>query len=83
MMNPRDKYNHDPQYHILVDFMIHEIERCNYTPSEMREAAVLACILYEQYIIRDYHLELNKETKEALDILHFWVEKKEEEDGNN
>jgi len=48
-MTPREKYNNDPDYCALVKMMVHFIEGCKYTPSEMREAAVLASIIYEQH----------------------------------
>jgi len=43
-----DRYYNDPQFHALVDMMVSHIINCKYTPSEMREAAILASIKYEQ-----------------------------------
>ena len=48
MMTPKEKYMNDVQYRVLVDTLLAHIEKCLYTPSEMREAAILACILYEE-----------------------------------
>lgn len=48
MENPREKYLNDNMYRKLVDVMVDQIDQCNYTPSEMREAAVLASIIYEE-----------------------------------
>ena len=42
MKTPREKYMNDPQYHELVNALEHFIERTQFTPSELREAAVLA-----------------------------------------
>lgn len=47
MKSPRDKYMHDPAYAQLVNILTDFIERAEYTPSELREACILACINYE------------------------------------
>lgn len=47
MKTPREKYMNDPEYHSLVQVLESFIERAQFTPSELREAAVLACINYE------------------------------------
>jgi hypothetical protein len=44
---PREKYENDVDYHNLVDLLESFIEKCELTPSEIREAAMLACIHYE------------------------------------
>ena len=47
MKTPEQKYMYDPDYHMLVDLLESFIYRNQYTPSEMREAAMFACIKYE------------------------------------
>jgi hypothetical protein len=47
-MTPRDRYNSDAHFKRLVDTMIQFIVDCQYTPSEMRDASLLASIIYEQ-----------------------------------
>lgn len=47
MKTPEKKYYSDPHYRLLVDQMLHQIRKAKYTPSEMREAAIYASILYE------------------------------------
>jgi hypothetical protein len=47
MKTPKEKYLNDPEYRALVDMMENFIERAQFTPSEMREAAVFACVNYE------------------------------------
>lgn len=54
MMTLRDKYQNDSHFHALVDLMAAQIEQCNFTPSEMREAAILASIIYEENNLRSY-----------------------------
>jgi hypothetical protein len=49
---PREKYLNDPHYHALVNSLRALIEKCEMTPSEVREAAILACILYEENTVR-------------------------------
>lgn len=50
---PREKYMNDPEYHQLVCMLESFVERGHYTPSEMREAVVLACINYEMRHVRE------------------------------
>lgn len=53
MKTPRDKFMNDPEYHQLVVLLESFIERAQFTPSELREAAVLACINYEMRNVRE------------------------------
>lgn len=53
MKTPREKYMNDPEYHNLVNMLESFIERAHFSPSEMREACVLACINYEMRHIRE------------------------------
>lgn len=76
MKSPRDKYQNDNHYHALVDMMVAHIHQCNYTPSEMREAAILASIIYEQTIIRRYDFPTTpKAIEDALKITEEWIDK--------
>ncbi len=47
MMNMRDRYRDDPLFHRLVDTLVMSIEQGLLTPTETREAAMLAQIMYE------------------------------------
>lgn len=47
MKTPKEKYRNDPEYHQLVNMLESFIERAKFTPSELREAAILASINYE------------------------------------
>ena len=48
MKTPREKYQNDPTYKSLVDALVQHIMAARVTPSEVREAALLACIIYEE-----------------------------------
>lgn len=47
MMPMRERYEHDPMFRTIVDTLTACIERGQLTPTETREAAMLAQILYE------------------------------------
>lgn len=53
MKTPREKYMNDPDYHNLVNTLEQLIEQAGFTPSELREACVLASINYEMRYIRE------------------------------
>tara|TARA_Y100000815_G_C13265771_1_gene471050 strand:- start:147 stop:380 length:234 start_codon:yes stop_codon:yes gene_type:complete len=67
MKSPREKYMNDPEYHQLVHFLEGQIERARFTPSELREACILACINYEMRHVRQSAID--PRTEEALRIL--------------
>ena len=43
-----ESYLRDPIYKNMVDCMYEAIESLHLTPSEMREASMLACIMFEE-----------------------------------
>jgi len=48
MISPDEKYRRDTQYRMLVDAMEAMIHQAQFTPSEIREAAIYAAIRYER-----------------------------------
>lgn len=52
MMDVRERYRSDPQFNKLVKVLLDEIRVLNFTPTEIREAAMLAQIIYEREMPR-------------------------------
>ena len=74
MKTPREKYQNDPDYKMFVDSMVAMIDQCQYTPSEMREMAVLASIIYEEINIkRMYVPHFPEHVLKKLEELDKWV----------
>lgn len=73
MRTIREKYLNDTDFHTLVDMMVYHIEIANYTPSEMRQAAILASIIYEEMRInpRSYILPT---IEKNLEEIHKWLD---------
>ena len=67
MKTPKEKYLNDPQYNHLVNMLESLIESAKFTPSELREACVLASINYEMRHIRD--MQIDPRVEESLRIL--------------
>lgn len=51
LQKAREAYRNDPQYHNLVELLIHQIETLQMSPSEIREAAMFACLMLEERTI--------------------------------
>lgn len=47
MISPEQRYLSDPHFKVLVDTMVAYIQEAKFTPSELREAAIFAAIIYE------------------------------------
>lgn len=54
---PEVRYQHDTAFKNLVDVLHHFIQKAEFTPTEIREAALLACIHYESYQVRRIYLD--------------------------
>ncbi len=71
MKTPKEKYKNDPAYKNCVDMMEHMMHTAQFTPSEMREMAVLASIHHEmRYGVRHYTVPSN--VSRAFDTLLKW-----------
>jgi hypothetical protein len=47
-MDIRERYQTDSHFHAMVDMMLAAIKQARFTPTEIREAAMLAQIIYEE-----------------------------------
>jgi hypothetical protein len=73
MDTPKDRYQRDNHFRALVDMMVDNIHQCNYTPSEMRDAAILASIIHEETAIRKIVVpDIPKAVEECLGALRKW-----------
>ena len=68
METPIEKYHGDKNYRSLVDTLEALINQAEFTPSEIREACVLACILHEQYR-RSRPVVISAEAARAMEVL--------------
>ncbi len=68
MKTPNEKYANDPSYRHLVDMLEALIHQAEFTPSEIREACMLACIRYEHYR-RIGPVVISAEAAGAMEIL--------------
>ena len=67
MQTPREKYQNDAEYNQLVTLLEGFIEQARFTPSELREACMLASINYEMRMPQRYLVDT--ETLRAIDVL--------------
>lgn len=75
MKTPKEKYYHDPHYRAFVDTLVSYIHQAKYTPSEVREAAILACIIYEENNIHKHLIKDFSRVDLVLKELETWLEK--------
>lgn len=71
MKTPKEKYMNDPEYHHLVNLLEGLIDQARFTPSELREACILACINYEMRHVRENHIDPRLD--QALQVLDRFV----------
>ena len=76
MKTPREKYMNDPEYHSLVNMLEQVIEQARFTPSELREACILASINYEMRHVRDTSTASYREAEDALRILECFANRR-------
>lgn len=71
MKTPKEKYMNDPEYNHLVTMLESLIESARFTPSELREACILASINYEMRHVRENAID--PRVMEAFDVLDGFV----------
>lgn len=74
MWSLKERYQNDNAFRSLVDMMECQIAKAEFTPSEIRQAALLACINYEAMNVRKMYFHSPKAIQ-ALNVLHEVVEK--------
>jgi len=57
MLIPEERYLRDTAFRTIVDMLEHLIREAKYTPTELREACILAAIHYEMTKPRSYHYD--------------------------
>lgn len=67
METVKERYRNDPIFHTVVNHMRLLLSDAHLSPSEVREAAMLACIIEEEYrtparnIMNDKEFEIEEE----------------------
>ena len=51
-MTPDERFRNDPAFHTLVMVMYNQLREFNYSATEMREAAMLACQLHDSRVVK-------------------------------
>ena len=65
-----ERYHHDITYRKVVQMMENLMHEAQLTPSEIREAAVLASIHYEETTVRSCHIVLTPDLHRRLEEMH-------------
>ncbi len=77
-MTVEERYQEDVHFHHIVDAMAHWIGQMHLTPTEMREAAMLACIHHEHRTIRSFHALMPEKTildaRVRVERLRSWLD---------
>ena len=68
MKTPNEKYENDQSYRQIVDMLTALIHQSEFTPSEIREACMLACIRHEHYR-RIRPVVISAEAARAISVL--------------
>jgi len=69
LKSPRDRYHNDPQFAALVDLLRAHMVSCDFTPSEVRLAAMIASIMQEEYRTRHSAFRFHPSVEKAFDML--------------
>lgn len=63
---PTMRYQRDPAFKQLVDMIQHMLHAAQFTPSELREAVMLAAINYEMLRVRRPSFDMDESDRRAL-----------------
>jgi len=81
MQTPKERYETDNDFRTLVDVIFSFIVNAQYTPSELRQAVILASIRHAQLNIRVNNLILDRKASQILSILEDWLKTEETSEG--
>ncbi len=76
MKTPVEKYQNDPHYRQLVNIIEAQIHNAVFTPSEIREACIFACIRYE--MSRPRSIVVPTHIQDALENLNQYAHEKQD-----
>lgn len=68
--DPRERYQRDPEFKQLVDMMTSFIHKAQFSPTELREASLLACCNYEMHRVSIHGFKVSEEFERALNKVH-------------
>jgi len=71
MKTARERYQNDGKYHALVSQFVALIRESQFTPSEIREASILASIIdAENKVNVTVNMSYTKELEKSLQMIH-------------
>jgi len=70
MKTPQERYENDSRYHHFVDMVESMLHNAEFSPSEVREMTMLACIHHEYRALR--HIVIPKEIETAIAYVEDW-----------
>jgi hypothetical protein len=75
MMSPDERYYNDPIFQRLVDSIYMQIREGSFTPTELREAAMLASIRYSERNLSP-KMVIPDKVSTAMETLEHWRKSK-------
>ena len=72
MKTIQERYEQDNHFRVLVDVLTAYVYEGNFTPSELRAAAVFACVRYEMLNVRKSYI-IPEHIEDALVVLNNWA----------
>lgn len=80
LRTPAERYRNDPRYHALVQTIEAMLYRADFSPAEVREAAMLASINYELYRMSiEPRIILRPEVEEAMQQISRFVNEEKQD----